>query len=251
AQQQAKIDAKITDAKEIKPPFQPGKDIEDELEQEDSDNHEVSSTNMAGVQGGSWQLCFAWFQLGQHRKLPPQMSVDLHEGLDSKYLLALKTNVFAWKSPVDIQINNILWWWFPTFFQAVTKCKAEILANVQPPPPTQLVEKWASVYPHLALGYNHATHKHQDCGGVVHGLEFLLLTGDFSGGDLYLQDLNLKAGYFCAFDGKLFTHEVGPWEGIEHMCFIYFVKWNIFEHYGIPTPLEPPSLGEVCIADGD
>ncbi|KAG8725163.1 hypothetical protein FRC11_001904, partial [Ceratobasidium sp. 423] len=49
------------------PPFQPGKGIEDELEWEDSNDHDVSSTNMAGVQGRSWHLCFAWFQLGQHR----------------------------------------------------------------------------------------------------------------------------------------------------------------------------------------
>ncbi|CAE7104999.1 unnamed protein product [Rhizoctonia solani] len=147
------------------PPFLKGKELEDESEREDSEDDETSSTNMADLRGGSWHLCLAWFQLGQHRRLPPKMSVDLRVGSDNQHLLALKTNVFAWKSLVDERINNLVQWWFPTFYHAVIKCKESILANVQPSPPKQLVEKWASIYPHLALGYNRATHKHRDCGG--------------------------------------------------------------------------------------
>ncbi|KAG9075284.1 hypothetical protein FS749_013068 [Ceratobasidium sp. UAMH 11750] len=229
------------------PPFK----TPDEEPERDSDDELPAA--LVELRGGSWHLSLGWFQRGQHRRLPLQPSADLQAGSNNDQVMAAKTHVFGWKSPLDKRINHVVDWWFPTFYESVTRCKQHILDAVRPPPPQEVVEKWESIYPHLALGYNRATHRHRDCGGVVHGLDCLLLTGDFAGSTLVLPDVNVHAewapGDFCAFDGKLFTHEVEPWQGKERMCFIYFVKRNIFEHFGLPSPLEPPRLDQVKIPD--
>lgn len=157
---------------------------------------------------------------------------------------------FAWKSPLDTRINNVVKWWFPQFHGLLTSCKEEVIKSVQPP--AELLQKWQSDFSHLAIGINRTTHKHRDCGGVTHGIDFLLLTGNMtSGGELYLQDLNLtvewKPGAACAFDGKLFTHEVLEWDGDSRVCFIYFAKRNVFEHFDLPLPLTPPHISAVNI----
>lgn len=170
--------------------------------------------------------------------------------MDDQKISSTKIGLFGWKSPLDQRINNIVSWWFPKFHAATTQCKAKVIDAAKPK--GELVAAWESIYPHVALGYNRETHKHRDCGGLTHGLDCLLLTGEFEGGDLYLQDLNLvvewRPGDFCAFDGKTFTHEVREWSGKERLCFIYFVKRNIFEHFGV-GPLSPPKVADVHIPD--
>lgn len=149
-----------------------------------------------------------------------------------------------WKELVDLRINDLICQLHPRFYELMRMLKLALMRDQCPPP--EFWEVWHSEFAFLSVGFNRQTSIHRDAGGMRGGLDALFLVGNFTRGDLYLQDFGLevewRAGDFCCFDGKTFSHEVREWDGEDRKCFIYFVHANVMKHFGLDTSVPFPTV---------
>lgn len=108
---------------------------------------------------------------------------------------------------------------------------------------------WPSAFPCLGIMENRRTPLHRDTNGAHFCADFLSLLGNFSGGDLVLQDLNLKLewvpGAAAMFDGRSLAHQVESWTGARRICVVQYLWKSAFVDLRIQLPNELPCLRDI------
>ena len=78
---------------------------------------------------------------------------------------------------------------------------------------------------------NKQSGEHLDVAGVPHGCDVILVSGDFSGGQLYLKDLNilltLEPGNLVMFDGTVQRHRILAFDGPQRVSHVFFVHQSV------------------------
>jgi hypothetical protein len=147
---------------------------------------------------------------------------------------------------VNHQVDHLIQMLHPALGHSLSKLQKLIIE--QGSECSQVLENdWSSPYPCAGFGFNRTTSIHRDSKGLRNGLEVLFLLGEFEGGKLRLQDLNMELEwlprFLCVFDGHTFSHEVAEWSGGQRTCFIYFCRATTFQTLGAPVVLPAARLG--------
>ena len=127
--------------------------------------------------------------------------------------------------------------------------EAKIRVGQQSTEGAKWVAKWSSDYLNQAIFENRQTPLHRDGRGARYCADFLSILGNFTGGDLFLPDLNIKLEWLpnsaCMFDGRTFAHEVMPWTGEKRLCLVNYIWKSSLLDLGVPLPVKAPALSEI------
>lgn len=110
-----------------------------------------------------------------------------------------------------------------------------------------LLPIWTSDFFGHAVLMNKRSGEHLDASGVRKGWDVIVASGDFTGGDLYLKDMNIRTtlapGDVVLFDGTAQRHSIMPFEGPQRMSHVFFVHQSVFTELGIDTSeLQDPTV---------
>jgi hypothetical protein len=102
------------------------------------------------------------------------------------------------------------------------------------------VDQWTTFFHGISVISNRITPPHIDLSGSWSCFDLLVSFGSYDHAVLKLPDLGLSLDYSCGtiveFSGNLLTHEVGPWDHGDRICYAYLVKKSIFDYLDITIP---------------
>ncbi|KAG9119310.1 hypothetical protein FRC07_005715 [Ceratobasidium sp. 392] len=148
--------------------------------------------------------------------------------------------------PVDHRVNYLTEITRPDLFE---KLCTSIEGAAEHPGFKPLTSVWHSVYPGRAVIVNRQTGEHLDKNGLRRGWDVIIAGGEFTGGEFYLRDMNLRCpfrpGDLVAFDGTAQRHKIEKFEGRIRLSHVYFVHESVLTEQGIATDLEDLYLSDI------
>lgn len=139
--------------------------------------------------------------------------------------------------PIAKFFNTLLSFTHPPLYKGTTLSR-EKMCNISAISP--LTTKWNSVFHGISVICNRITPPHTDRNGNWAWFDQLISFGSYDGAKLELRDLGLSLDYpsgtIVQLSGNLLTHEVGPWEYGDRICYVHWVKKTIFDRLNIPLP---------------
>lgn len=196
-----------------------------------------------GQPWGDWHFVLAWHATG--RKWSDAFT-------PSRELLAHSTTVELTRRLLFIdsffaihhRVNHFLSLAFFSFSKLLRSARS---AMGDRPVIKTLLPIWHSDFPGQAILMNKQSGEHLDISGVRHGVDVIVVTGEFGGGQLYLKDLNvlldLEPGDLVIFDGTVQRHRILSFDGPQRVSHVFFAHQSVFTELGIDTSgLQDPTL---------
>ncbi|KEP45252.1 hypothetical protein V565_296940, partial [Rhizoctonia solani 123E] len=184
--------------------------------------------------------------IGQHKKHQLRPSPALRD-VGGKKGIKGREEYLADRALNDGKINHITQLIHPAFYNALAAAKLRV--KERSAEGEIWASQWTSQYLNQAIFENRQTALHRDSNGAPYCADFLYLLGEFKGGDLFLPDLNLRIEWLpnCAlmFDGRIFAHEVLPWEGERRLCLVNYIWKTSLDDLEVELPEEAPQLAGI------
>ncbi|KAG8716652.1 hypothetical protein FRC08_009075 [Ceratobasidium sp. 394] len=186
---------------------------------------------------GVKHYCHAWHATGHEHHKSFEPSRDLTKN-GSNLELSRRFEMLDSTFCMDYRIKHLLSIFTPPFF--------ELLRSAQEPLSEYLaVDAFAKIWHNpffgRAVAVNQETGEHLDVKGVRRGMDVIVAGGYYTGGELYLIDLDaeipLLPGTLAAFDGTTQRHRIQKFEGSFRFSHVYFVHHSVFDQLGIDTTL--------------
>jgi hypothetical protein len=147
----------------------------------------------------------------------------------------------------DGKVNHMTRIIHPTFHTALCQAKAQVRAKSKEG--AEWADQWTIDYLNQAIFENRQTRLHRDSRGAQYCADFLSILGEFTGGDLFLPDLNIHLEWLpnaaCMFDGRTFAHEVLPWQGKRRLCMVNYIWKTSMDDLSVDLPHQAPKLSEI------
>jgi hypothetical protein len=116
----------------------------------------------------------------------------------------------------------------------------EVIEKMKEEEAHEHVSLWSSSYSALTTIVNRVTPRHRDHGGAPTHLDTLVSAGRHEGAYLEVPDLGLRLKYdpgtVVIIAGRILSHRVPMWAEGERICFAYYMKDNVHEHYRVGRP---------------
>lgn len=144
------------------------------------------------------------------------------------------------------KVNHILSLVHPQLHSVLSDLRT---ALVNHPSCEKFLSIWASLFPGHSLICNRTTGEHIDKSGIRRGFEAILAHGEFSGGELFLKDLNVQIsllpGTLILLDGTSQRHRILPWSGPQRYSNALFVHRSVLAELNIPHVLPNVTVEEI------
>jgi hypothetical protein len=140
---------------------------------------------------------------------------------------------------VELLMNVILFFIHPEQYSASVNLQEAVCANTVDERIPHHLSTWVSVFMGITWVMNRLTHPHRDRGGVNTLYDVIGNAGTASA-RMILCNLGLRVRYcrsdVVALTGRILTHEVPIWDGVDRVCLVRYVKADLFKEMGITTP---------------
>jgi hypothetical protein len=147
--------------------------------------------------------------------------------------------------PLTYCTNHLLKTFYPRFSNLLGSVRNSL---VKQPLTAALSTAWSSDFLGHVILANRQTGQHVDVNGIRRGVDILLAVGNFSGGTLYLKDVNIcipfLPGALVAFDGTAQRHAIEEFQG-ERQSHVLFVHWSVCQQENIDTTLPNLTLQDI------
>lgn len=133
------------------------------------------------------------------------------------------------------KLNKLISFVHPKLYELLVELRSALEVH---PSCAKLMSLWESIFPGHSLICNRTTGEHIDPNGLWRGFEAILASGTFSGGTLYLRDVNarlrLSPGTLVLLDGISQRHQVEPWKGAQRISHAFFVHRSVLSELNLP-----------------
>ncbi|KAG9098872.1 hypothetical protein FS749_002740 [Ceratobasidium sp. UAMH 11750] len=184
--------------------------------------------------------------IGQQFKHTLRPSPSLRSGGGATGVAARKGHLTD-RTATDLKVNHMVDLINPVLNSALVEAKDKVAERSEEG--ASWVKSWSSNFLNQAIYENRQTKLHRDANGAPYCAEFLTLLGDFTGGDLFLPDINLTLEWLpnsaCMFDGRTFAHEVRPWQGTRRICLVNYIWETSMNDLKVKLPERAPKLEEI------
>ncbi|KAG8724121.1 hypothetical protein FRC09_000268 [Ceratobasidium sp. 395] len=179
----------------------------------------------------------AWHARGQEYCKSIEPSRDLMAN-GSNLELSRRWSMLDAMGALDFRICDLLSVGNPDFHHLLCSAQGELEDYLAV---DSCAKFWHNLFFGRAVTANQETGMHLDSKGVRRGMDVLIAGGYFTGGQLYLVDMNVEIeflpGTLIAFDGTAQRHLIRKFEGDLRFSHVYFVHDSVFKELKINTSL--------------